>query len=45
MILSVTEGNGEGKAAENEENTEENHIMKKFLTAGCAVFIGPTFVN
>ena len=31
MTLSVTEGDGEGKAAENEENTEENLIMKKYL--------------
>ena len=45
MILSVTEGNGEGKAAENEENTEENHIMKKYLITGCAGFIGSNFVH
>ena len=45
MILSVTEGYGEGKAAENEENTEENHIMKKYLITGCAGFIGSNFVH
>ena len=45
MTLSVTEGYGEGKAAENEENTEENHIMKKYLITGCAGFIGSNFVH
>ena len=45
MTLSVTEGYGEGKAAENEENTEENLIMKKYLITGCAGFIGSNFVH
>ena len=45
MTLSVTESCGEGKAAENEENTEENHIMKKYLITGCAGFIGSNFVH
>ena len=45
MTLSVTEGYEEGKAAENEENTEENLIMKKYLITGCAGFIGSNFVH
>jgi dTDP-glucose 4,6-dehydratase len=45
MTLPVTEGDGEGRAAENEENTEENHIMKKYLITGCAGFIGSNFVH
>ena len=45
MTLPVTESDGEGRAAENEENTEENHIMKKYLITGCAGFIGSNFVH